>query len=116
MFFQTKFLIPKFSGNPPDEKKIRAFEKLMHKGLDDLENIWLASSDKDFLATKEISFADILACCELEQPKMAQYNPFESRPKLKSWYERVKNATNPYYDEAHVILNKIVQKTSQSKL
>lgn len=70
MYFQTKFLIPKLSGEPINENKLNAFKKQMEGALDSLENIWLASADKKFLATKEISFADILAACELEQPKM----------------------------------------------
>jgi glutathione S-transferase len=70
MYFQTKFLIPKLSGEPVNENKLKAFKKQMDGALDSLENLWLESADKQFLATKEISFADILAACELEQPKM----------------------------------------------
>jgi glutathione S-transferase len=70
MYFQSKFLIPKISGQPPNESKVAAFKKQMENSLDLLENVWLASAEKNFLATKEISFADILAACELEQPKM----------------------------------------------
>lgn len=40
----------------------------------------------------------------------AEYDPFQGRPNLSKWYEEVKRATNPYYEEAHVILNKVVQK------
>lgn len=35
--------------------------------LDQIENIWL--KDKAFLANKEISVADIVAACEIEQPR-----------------------------------------------
>ncbi|KAG5684919.1 hypothetical protein PVAND_014127 [Polypedilum vanderplanki] len=115
MYFQTKFLIPIFSGKPVNEERVRSFKKQMENSLDALENIWLQSTEKEFLATKEISFADVLAACELEQPKMAGYNTFEGRPKLTKWYERVKEVTNPYYDEAHVIVNKVIQK-NKSKL
>lgn len=88
----------------------------MEKSLDTLENVWLNSSDRKFLASEEISFADILAACELEQPKMAWYDPFEGRPKLKSWYERVKQATNPHYDEAHKIVEIVIAKNGKAKL
>lgn len=110
MYFQSKFLIPKLSGEPVNENKLKAFQKQMEGALSSLENIWLESSDKKFLATKEISFADILAACELEQPKMADYDPFAGRPKLSNWYNEVKLATAPYYEEAHVIVNKVIQK------
>lgn len=108
MYFQTKWLLPLMSGNPPSETKLAFLKTNMEKTLDLLENTWLESSQKPFLTTKEISFADILAACELEQPKMADYDPFEGRPKLTSWYQKVKELTNPFYDEAHTIVTKIV--------
>ena len=46
----------------------------------------------------------------------ADYNPFENRPNLSIWYERVKKETSPFYDEAHVILNKVVMKNNKAKL
>ena len=39
----------------------------MEKVLDLMENTWLESKEKRFLATNEVSFADILAACEIEQ-------------------------------------------------
>lgn len=108
MYFQSKWLIPLMSGKTASESKVAMFQGHMEKTLDTLENIWLDSSEKAFLATDEISFADVLAACELEQPRVADYNPFEGRPKLTQWYQRVKSLTNPFYDEAHGIINKIV--------
>lgn len=58
------------TGEPANENKVKAFKKQMEGALNSLENVWLESSEKQFLASKEISFADILAACELEQPKM----------------------------------------------
>jgi glutathione S-transferase len=108
MFFQFKWLIPLMTGNPPIESQVNMFQHQMEKTLDILETVWLDSSHKAFLATNEISFADILAACELEQPKLANYDPFAGRPKLNAWYQRVKSITNPFYDEAHAIMNKII--------
>lgn len=51
----------------PDEKKIKIYYKQLLTTLDLLENVWLGSSDKKFLASDHISFADILCACELEQ-------------------------------------------------
>lgn len=108
LYFQSKWLLPLMTGKPPKESTLSMLQGQMEKSLDSLENIWLESAEKSYLAGSEISFADILAACELEQPKMADYDPFVGRPKLTSWYQRVKEATNPYYEEAHAILNKIV--------
>lgn len=108
MYFQTKWLLPLMSGDPPSPTKLAFLKTNMEKTLDLLENTWLESSQKPFLTTDQISFADILAACELEQPKIADYDPFEGRPKLTSWYQKVKELTNPFYDEAHAIINKIV--------
>jgi len=111
MYFWHKKLIPMMTGKPINEQMVKFFKKRMEETLDTFENVWLKSSEKQFLTTNEISFADILAACELEQPKMAEYNPFDgSRPKLVAWYERVKKITNPHYEEAHVIVNKIASK------
>lgn len=114
MYFQSKWLIPLMSGKPAEESKVKMFKGRMEETLDLLENVWLQSSEKTFLTTNEISFADILAACEIEQPKIADYDPFEGRPKLSSWYNKVKEITNPFYDEAHSIINKIVN-TNKSK-
>lgn len=50
-----------------NEKKLEMFKEQMEKVLDLMENTWLESKDKKFLATNEISFADVLAACEIEQ-------------------------------------------------
>lgn len=47
---------------------------------------------------------------------MAGYNPFEERPKLTAWYERVKEETSPYYKEAHVVVESIIEQQKLSKL
>ena len=38
---------------------------------------------------------------------MAGYDPCEGRPKLKAWLDLVKSELNPYYDQAHTLVNKI---------
>lgn len=44
---------------------------------------------------------------------MSDYDFKKNRPVLSAWIERVRDATNPYYDEAHVIVNKIYKKRSK---
>ncbi|KRT79583.1 Glutathione S-transferase [Oryctes borbonicus] len=108
MYFQLKFLIPKMTGNESDEDMVILFESRMLDALEQMESLWL--QEKDFINGEQISAADIWAACEIEQPRMAGYEPREGRPKLKAWLDRVRDATNPYYDQAHVILNKVVKK------
>jgi glutathione S-transferase len=53
---------------PVDEKKVERFQNEMEKCLSDIENIWLDCGRKNFITGDNISIADLLACCELEQP------------------------------------------------
>lgn len=41
---------------------------------------------------------------------MAGYEPTDGRPILRDWMDRVRKETEPYYGEAHQILNKIAAK------
>jgi len=66
MFLQ--FLEPMMLQKPVDEKKVARFQKEMEKCLSEIENIWLESGKKKFITGDKISIADLLACCELEQP------------------------------------------------
>lgn len=113
MYFQTKWLRPLLDGKEPSANKLSALTGYMETTLDLMENVWLESNEKRFLASKEISFADILAACEIEQTRIADYDPLAGRPRLSKWLDDVKEQTNPYYDEAHSILNRIVDKKSK---
>lgn len=55
-------------GRNPNEKKIQMYFKELQKTLNIIEEIWL--KDKMFLASDQISFADLLCACELEQTSM----------------------------------------------
>ncbi|XP_066937414.1 glutathione S-transferase theta-1-like isoform X3 [Macrobrachium rosenbergii] len=107
MFFQHKFLRPKMFGVEVNQKKVDEFQSRMETTLEQFETIWL--KDKPFLAGSEITIADLLAACELEQPSMAGYDILEGRPILAAWYKRVKDALQPHYDEGHKVVD-IVRK------
>lgn len=100
-YFLTKYLQPAITWKKPSEGRIKFTKAYMETTLDLFENIWLKDQSKPFLATDKLSFADLMAACELEQPKIADYDPFAGRPNLKKWHERVKEETNPIYNEAH---------------
>lgn len=47
---------------------------------------------------------------------MAGYNAMEKFDNIGEWMTRVRDYFNPHYEEAHVILNKIVKKNQQAKV
>jgi len=111
MYFQSKYLIPLLKGEPPNEARVAEFEKRMKGTLELIENLWL--KDTPYLTGDKITIADLLGVCELEQPRMAGYDARTEYPKIAAWMERVRQDLNPYYDEAHRILNKIAGHSSK---
>uniref|UniRef100_A0A0V0G3B4 Putative glutathione s-transferase theta-1 n=1 Tax=Triatoma dimidiata TaxID=72491 RepID=A0A0V0G3B4_TRIDM len=129
MYFRLMWLEPLATGQTPDVKDIQRCKTQMTNACDIIENHWLKNK---FICGDEISIADVLAAAELEQPSMyylfyydehgqiliiffvhlglAGYDPRDGRPKLTEFMARVREATNPAYDEAHKIINAIVQK------
>lgn len=106
MYFQLMWLLPKMFGKEQNPKQIAEMKKRMETCLDQIENIWLA--DNKFLAGNTLTAADIFAACEIEQPRIAGYDATVGRPKLAAWMACVKKETNPYYDEAHKIVEKAI--------
>lgn len=43
---------------------------------------------------------------------IAGYDPEAGRPKLAAWMKSVKEKTNPHYDDAHLIVNKLIMANS----
>lgn len=52
-------------GTPVDEEKVAELEKKMIITLDVIENVWL--KNKNYLCGNEISIADIIGICEIDQ-------------------------------------------------
>lgn len=98
----------------PDQETVAMHEANMVTCLDQIEELWLSQGRK-YIAGDDISVADIFAACELEQPKVAGYDVTKGRPILKAWLETVKEDCNPFYNEAHSVINKIAMK-SKAKL
>lgn len=69
-YFVLGYLKPRTIGKTPDDDQIIASaEKQMSKTLDLIENLWLKPGH--FISgTNKLSFADVLAACEIEQPSM----------------------------------------------
>ena len=53
---------------PVDEKQVKRFHDEMEKCLETIQTIWLDGGKKKFINGDQISVADLLAVCELEQP------------------------------------------------
>ena len=103
-------MIPALTQEPPNEKRVQNFQKGMEKALKDIQEIWLENGQKKYLGGDKISWADIIAVCELEQPSMAGYDVKKGRPILAEYMERVKADLQPHYDEGHKIVYQMRKK------
>eukprot|EP00088_Acartia_fossae_P010719 TRINITY_DN1536_c0_g1_i10.p1 TRINITY_DN1536_c0_g1~~TRINITY_DN1536_c0_g1_i10.p1 ORF type:complete len:239 (-),score=55.43 TRINITY_DN1536_c0_g1_i10:4-720(-) len=110
-FFMAKMMKPMKTRIPPNEKNVQNIKDVMEKQLELVERIWLKNGEKDFIGGgKDVSVADLLAACEMEQPRMAGYDVRDKSPVLKLYMDRVQDRLNPHYAEAHVGLNEMVKK------
>ncbi|XP_054282304.1 glutathione S-transferase theta-1-like [Macrosteles quadrilineatus] len=112
MYFQYKVLRPVMSGKPADEKLVKFYYNGMQVVLDQLCNVWL--KDRNYLCGDKISIADLLGLCELDQPRMAGYDPGKDRPILKAYMERVRSDLEPHYSVVMERVNKFITKYSDS--
>ena len=79
-------------------------QDLLKQSLDYLENVWLKNTP--YLAGNEITFADLLGMCELEELRVVGQDFLKDRPILTAWYNRVKPQLQPHWDEVHQVLYK----------
>ncbi|BES96725.1 glutathione s-transferase [Nesidiocoris tenuis] len=114
LFAFAVFFTPKITGQAPNPRQIEARKTSAIKACDDINDVWL--NGKQFVAGEQISFADLLAACELQQLLLTDLDPKEGRPNLAAWMERVRQLTNPHFDEAAARLVKISKKHASSKL
>ncbi|CAG9786896.1 unnamed protein product [Diatraea saccharalis] len=109
MYFRVKQLDPIFTGKQPEAKTVAGYENRMVQALETFSTKWLGTGT-DFIVGNTITIADLFAACELEQPRMAGYDPKQHFPVISSWSKKVQEYFNPYYDEGHVIVNKVANK------
>ncbi|KAF5290518.1 hypothetical protein FQA39_LY03622 [Lamprigera yunnana] len=111
LYFIKKFVEPLLTGVEADKQKIDAYERRMITCLDDFENLWLKSGP--FITGDKLTAADIWAACEVEQPRIAGYDPEVGRPILSKWLNNVRKSLSPHYEEAHTFLNKLIAKENK---
>ncbi|GLV32972.1 Glutathione S transferase T3 [Carabus blaptoides fortunei] len=107
-YFQRKYLTPIRTGVPMKEEHIQDSEDRLVGCLEKIENMWL--DKQKFLAGDDITVADILAACELEQTRIAGFDPRDGFPKIRSWLDAVRDRLNPHYDEAHSVVYRLIEK------
>lgn len=70
-YFMLKYMKPLTIGpSPGDSQVVASAETQMNQTLDMIENLWLRPG-RFISGTNQLSFADLLAACEIEQPSMA---------------------------------------------
>ena len=99
---------------PIDKAAQQTYLAQMEKTLSDIEQIWLEGGKRKYIAGTDgdgaLSVADIMACCELEQPSMAGYDVRKGRPILEEYMNRVKEDLNPHYDDVHKVVYMMTKK------
>ncbi|XP_055976768.1 glutathione S-transferase theta-2B-like [Sorex fumeus] len=82
-------VIAPISGLQIPEEKVEHNKVLMDKALQKLEDYFLGN--KAFLASQEVTLADLLALQELMQPLAMGYDLFAGHKKMAAWRNRVEN-------------------------
>jgi glutathione S-transferase len=98
--------------------------EILQGSLDTLQTYWLRDGTRPFMCGSEVSIADLLNACELEQVCMLNKeahgtdldDQLANRPIVRSWMKRVQEACGSAYDQAHAPLWKSASRPSQSKL
>jgi len=109
-YFINRWLDPMIKQKAPNEKMVAKSLKEMEKCVGQIEGVWLKGGEKRYIGGEQISVADILACCELEQPTIAGYDVREGRSILTDYMDRVKQELNPHYDQVHIAVYKMRDK------
>ncbi|XP_037352766.1 glutathione S-transferase theta-1-like [Talpa occidentalis] len=98
--FLCKCLLPYFSGQPVDAAKLERLMGKLTPSLQHLDRVVLMA--KPFLATEQISLADLITLVDLMQPTAVGCDLFRDWPRLAAWRARVEAALGPeLVQEAH---------------
>lgn len=105
MVFRIQLIDPRMTNEPINMKKLAEYKAHLETTLDKIENIFLR--DAPFLAGDDISIADLLGICEIQQPLCVRYDVFRGRPRLDAWAKRVQGRLQPHFGEVSAPINKV---------
>lgn len=110
----NKVMVPLVTGKPVEEKVLAAQLEKNLKAFSSIEKYFI--KDKNFIAGDALSAADLIGVCEIMQLATFDLDFAKDHPKLRDWIQRVRNETNPYFDEAHKIVYMVGKVKDPSKL
>jgi glutathione S-transferase len=114
--FFLQLIRPFTTQKPIDVKKLESYKEGVSKVLTAIDSYFL--QDRKFILGNEISIADLQAVCEIEQVLATGINPLVEHDRLLEWSNRVREATNPHYQEAikvvYGVANRLKQKLKES--
>lgn len=85
-----QFLRPMMFQKPVNEKSVKTFQDGMENCLREIEQIWLKDGKNKFICGDDITIADLLACCELEQPGLfLKFKVYLYTAYVKYYYQKV---------------------------
>ncbi|XP_030377759.1 glutathione S-transferase theta-3-like [Scaptodrosophila lebanonensis] len=114
-YFMQAWLLPINRLAPkPSAENIDKMIKNVESNLSLIERLWL---DNDFLTGQQLTVADLFGATEIEQLKLCQYKVNEKKfPKVFKWLQRVRQESNPYFDEAHSFISVKSKQAALAKL
>ena len=103
--FVLQIIEPRAMNKPVDKKRLNKFRAELDRTLDHIESYFLR--DRPYLCGLDLTLADLLCICELQQPVAAGYDIYANRPMLSQWETRVKARLQPHFDDASKMIYKL---------
>ncbi|XP_073811546.1 glutathione S-transferase theta-3-like [Musca autumnalis] len=112
-YFARVWLFPaRGVAEKPSAEETAKLVKEMETQLKALENLWL--KDSKFVSGNSLTVADLFGACEVEQTRICTYDVSQKFPKISDWLARVREESNPFYDEGHKYMNKLAALNAKS--
>lgn len=112
--FRSRIGIGRFTKEPADEAKLKSLREEISKAVSHIADYFLG--DKPFIASDEISIADILGVCEIfHTTGVEEESLYKDNAKVSAWVERVRQRLQPDFDIANMRLMAIKDKYVNAK-
>ncbi|XP_071849308.1 glutathione S-transferase theta-3-like [Apostichopus japonicus] len=113
-YFVEKGIIPLQTGVPANEESLQRQWKNVMKAFTAVEDYFL--KDQPYIGGDQITIADLLGTCEVMQTAGVDPDFTKDHPKMKAWIQRVRNETNPHFDDTHKMVYKFGKISDPGKL